>query len=95
MAVPCNHISQSKLLGEEVDPMDSAIIVAVVSGVCTLLGSGLGVLAANKLVTFRLERLEKKQDIHNGVIERVYKIEGQMTEMQHDIKDLKSYHRPT
>lgn len=74
--------------------MDSAIIVAVVSGVCTLLGSGLGVLAANKLVTFRLERLEKKQDIHNGVIERVYKIEGQMTEVQNEIKDLKAYHRP-
>lgn len=74
--------------------MDSAIIVAVVSGVCTLLGSGLGVLAANKLVTFRLERLERKQDIHNSVIERVYKLEGQMTEMQHDIKDLKAYHRP-
>lgn len=75
--------------------MDSTIIVAVVSGVCTLLGSGLGVLAANKLVTFRLERLERKQDIHNGVIERVYKLEGQMTEMQHDIKDLRAYHRPT
>ena len=74
--------------------MDSAIIVAVVSGVCTLLGSGLGVLAANKLVTFRLERLEKKQDIHNGVIERVYKIEGQINEMKNDIKDLKAYHRP-
>ena len=74
--------------------MDSAIIVAIVSGICTLLGSGLGVLAANKLVTFRLERLEKKQDIHNGVIERVYKIEGQISEMQHDIKELKAYHRP-
>lgn len=75
--------------------MDSEIIVAIISGVGTLLGSGLGILAANRLVTFRLERLEKKQDIHNGVIERVYKIEGQITEMQHDIKDLKAYHRPT
>jgi len=75
--------------------MDSEIIVAIISGIGTLLGSGLGVLAANKLVTFRLERLERKQDIHNGVIERVYKIEGQITEMQHDIKDLKSFHRPT
>ncbi len=74
--------------------MDSAIIVAIVSGICTLLGSGLGVLAANKLVAYRLEQLEKKQDIHNGVIERVYKIEGQITEMQHDIKDLKAYHKP-
>lgn len=74
--------------------MDSEIIVAIISGIGTLLGSGLGILAANRLVTFRLERLEKKQDIHNGVIERVYKIEGQITEMQHDIKDLKNYHRP-
>lgn len=94
MAVQCNHISRLKQWDEEVDHMDSAIIVAIVSGICTLLGSGLGVLAANKLVTFRLERLEKKQDIHNGVIERVYKIEGQVTEMQHDIKDLKAYHKP-
>lgn len=74
--------------------MDSAIIVAIISGVCTLLGSGLGVVASMRLVTFRLESLEKKQDIHNGVIERVFKIEGQVTEMQHDIKDLKAYHKP-
>lgn len=94
MAAPCNRISQSKQWAEEVSQVNSSIIVAVVSGVCTLLGSGLGVLAANKLVSFRLEQLEKKQDIHNGVIERVYKIEGHVREIQHDIQDLKAYHKP-
>ena len=60
----------------------------------SLIGSLLGVLASQKLTQFRLEQLEKKVDIHNKVIERTYKLEGQMIEAQHDIKDLKSYHKP-
>ena len=60
----------------------------------SLLGSLLGVLASQKLTQFRLEQLEKKVDLHNKVVERTYKLEGQMIEAQHDIKDLKAYHRP-
>lgn len=72
--------------------MDSTIIVAIVSGVCTLLGSGLGVIASSKLTNFRLQQLEKKVEKHNSVIERTFKLEGQVTEIFHDIKELKSYH---
>lgn len=72
--------------------MDSSIIVAIVSGVCTLLGSGLGVLASSKLTSFRLQQLENKVEKHNSVIERTFKLEGQVTEIFHDIKELKSYH---
>lgn len=72
--------------------MDSAIIVAIVSGVCTLLGSGLGVIASSKLTNFRLQQLEKKVEKHNSVIERTFKLEGQVTEIFHDIKELKAYH---
>lgn len=72
--------------------MDSTIIVAIVSGICTLLGSGLGVIASSKLTNFRIEQLEKKVDKHNGVMERTFKLEGQVTEIFHDIKELKSYH---
>lgn len=61
---------------------------------CSLAGSFLGVLASQKLTQFRLERLEAKVDKHNEVIERTYKLEGQMIEVQHDIKDLKAYHKP-
>lgn len=60
----------------------------------SLLGSLLGVLASQKLTQFRLEQLEKKVDLHNKVVERTYKLEGQMIEAQHDIKDLKAYHKP-
>lgn len=39
-------------------------------------------------------KLDKKVDKHNQVIERTYILEGQMRECQHDIKDLKAYHKP-
>lgn len=73
--------------------MSEAIIVAIVSGVCTLLGSGLGVIASSKLTNFRLQELEKKVEKHNSVVERTFKLEGQVTEIFHDIKELKSYHK--
>lgn len=45
----------------------------------TLGGSFMGVLAANKLVNYRIEQLEKKVDKHNNVIERTYKIEKRLS----------------
>lgn len=74
--------------------MDSTIVVALLSLLGTLVGTFGGIITANKLVAYRLERLEKKQDKHNSVIERTYIIEGQIAELQHDVKDLKAYHRP-
>lgn len=74
--------------------MDNTIIVALVSFVGTVIGTLGGILATNKLVTFRLEQLEKKVDLHNNAVERLFVVEGKMNEAQHDIKDLKGYHRP-
>ena len=37
-----------------------------------------------------IEQLEQKVSAHNSLVERTYKLEGQMTEVQHDIRDLKS-----
>lgn len=73
--------------------MSDTVIVALLSLVGTVCGSALGVIASNKLVQYRLEQLEKKVQAHNNLIERTYKLEGQMEECQHDIKDLKGYHR--
>lgn len=42
----------------------------------------------------KVDKLDKKVDKHNQVIERTYILEGQMRECQHDIKDLKAYHKP-
>lgn len=43
----------------------------------------------------KVDKLDKKVDKHNQVIERTYILEGQMRECQHDIKDLKAYHKPS
>lgn len=75
--------------------MSDTVLVALLSLVGTVAGSGLGVIASQKLTQYRLEQLEKKVQAHNNLIERTYKLEGEMIECQHDIRDLKSYHKPT
>lgn len=69
--------------------MQPEIVVALLSLIGTLAGSLLGVLASNKLTNYRIEQLEKKVAAHNKIIERTYKLEGEMVEVQHDIRDLK------
>lgn len=70
--------------------MDSTVMVALMSLVGTLAGSFSGIIVANKLVNFRLQQLESKVEKHNTIVERTYILEGQMTEVQHDIRDLKA-----
>ena len=69
--------------------MSEAIIVALIglggSAACSLVG----VLVSARLTQYRLEQLEQKVQAHNRVIERTYKLEGRMTEAEHDIRDLK------
>lgn len=69
--------------------MSSETIVALLSLAGTLIGSLSGILVANKLVNYRLSQLEKKVDKHNSVVERTYNLEGRITEIEHDIRDLK------
>lgn len=57
--------------------MTETIIVAVLSLVGTLVGAYLSHRKSAALVTYRLEQLEKKVDIHNSVIERTYHLEEQ------------------
>lgn len=66
------------------------IVIAILGFAGTLTGSLLGVVTAQKLTQYRLEQLEEKVNRHNNLIERTFKLEGQMTECQHDIKDLKN-----
>lgn len=70
--------------------MDSTVMVALMSLIGTLAGSFSGIIVANKLVNFRLQQLESKVEKHNTIVERTYILEGQMTEVQHDIRDLKA-----
>ena len=69
--------------------MSETIIVPVISLIGTLGGSLGGILVANKLTNYRVEQLEKKVEKHNSIVERTFKLEGQVEELQHDIRDLK------
>lgn len=80
--------------------MDNGTLTALLAFVGTLIGSLGGILAANKLVNYRLQELEKKVEKHNQVIERVYKIEQheavideEIRVANHRITDLEEYHR--
>jgi hypothetical protein len=74
--------------------MPDAVIVALLGFAGTCLGSLFGVLAAQKLTQYRLAQLEEKVEKHNNLIERTFKLEGRMDEAEHEIKDLKEYHKP-
>ena len=63
------------------------IIVALVCLAGSAVGSLAGVLASAKLTNYRIEQLEKRVEVHNNLIERTYKLEGQVTELQHDVRD--------
>ena len=52
-----------------------SIIVAIISGGLALIGTVASNLSTHSKTMYRIEQLEKKQDIHNQVIERVYQLE--------------------
>lgn len=55
--------------------MSDVIIVALIGLVGSGLGAFGGILVSSKLTQYRLEQLEKKVEVHNQVIDRVYKLE--------------------
>ena len=69
--------------------MTDVVIVGLLSLGGTLLGTFGGIIASNKLTVWRIEQLEKKVDKHNSLIERTFKLEGRICEVEHDITDMK------
>ena len=75
-------------------PLSDPIVVALIGLAGSAVGSLIGVMASSKLTQYRIEQLEKKVNAHNNLVERTYKLEGRVNEAEHDIKDLKGYHKP-
>lgn len=80
--------------------MSETVLVAILALIGTMVGTFGGILTANKLTTYRLEQLEKRVDKHNGVIDRVYKLEQadaveeeEIKVINHRIHDLEQYHK--
>ena len=81
--------------------MSETVLVALIG----LAGSGAGafggILVSSKLTQYRLEQLERKGEVHNQVIDRVYKLE-ERTEVQEEkikvanrrIGDLENINKP-
>ena len=62
--------------------MQGEILIAVLSFLGTCLGSWGGL----KLMSYRIEQLEKKVEKHNSVTERVFKLEQKVSDMEDHIK---------
>ena len=65
--------------------MPQEIVVALLAFLGTCVGTLGGILAASRLVNYRIEQLEKKVEKHNSVVERTFKLEGEVSELQHKV----------
>ena len=92
--------------------MTEGVIIAIITAGCSLIGVIITVVYGNKktaktvktqtdLTLYRIGELEKKQDKHNTLIERMYKVEEDIAILKeqhkvekHRIKDLEQFHRP-
>lgn len=65
------------------------LIVAVLTIISNVAISYFSNRKTTQLTLYRLQELEKKQDIHNKVIERTYKLEQDVAVLKTEVKDLK------
>lgn len=74
------------------------VIAAVITGAVTLIVCLITNHAQQEktraLMEYQLRELSQRVEKHNNLVERTYLLEGEMRECQHDIKDLKAYHKP-
>ena len=70
--------------------MSETIVVALITGGLSLLGSIIAQRRQNSLTIYSIDELEGKVSKHNHLIERTYKLEGRVLEAEHDIRDLKN-----
>lgn len=71
---------------------EPSIVVAIISLVGTVVGSGAGILVSNKLTTYRIEQLEKKIDKYSNnedeLRERLVVVEQSTKQAHHRIDDI-------
>lgn len=69
--------------------MSPTLLSAVFSLFGTLIGTFGGILTGSKLMNYRIDQLEQKVEKHNHLVERMYRAEGHIEELQHDVRDIK------
>lgn len=71
------------------NPVTASIISAIITGLFSLAGVYISNKKGQAVMAYRLEQLEKKVDQHNKIVERTYILEGDVKELQHDVRDMK------
>ncbi len=64
------------------------MVESIVVGLLSLLGTCIGSLGGMRLMSYRIEQLEKKVDKHNHFAERMPVVEEQIKVINHRVEDL-------
>ena len=75
--------------GIRVNEIQANIIIAV----CGCLGSVIGSFGGFRLISYRVEQLEKKVDKHNNFAERLPVVEEQIKVISHRLEDVEEYEK--
>lgn len=69
------------------------IIVAMIGGLCVGIPNTIGIITANKkssaITDLKIEELTKKVNLHNNLIDRMYKVESRVTVLEDEMRDRK------
>ena len=67
--------------------------VNIIIAICGCIGSIIGSFGGFRLISYRVEQLEKKVDKHNNFAERLPVVEEQIKVINHRIGDLEEYEK--
>ena len=69
--------------------MQANILIAI----CGCIGSIIGSFGGFRLISYRVEQLEKKVDKHNNFAERLPVVEEQIKVINHRLEDVEEYEK--
>ena len=67
--------------------------VNVIIALCGCIGSIIGSFGGFRLISYRVEQLEKKVDKHNNFAERLPVVEEQIKVINHRLEDVEEYEK--
>lgn len=65
----------------------------IIIAVCGCIGSIIGSFGGFRLISYRVEQLEKKVDKHNNFAERLPVVEEQIKVINHRLEDVEAYEK--
>ena len=65
----------------------------IIIAICGCIGSIIGSFGGFRLISYRVEQLEKKVDKHNNFAERLPVVEEQIKVINHRLEDVEEYEK--